>query len=191
MTATRVLPGLAALVLLAGCTGIPEGIEPVRGFEVERYLGTWYEIRRLDHRFERGLSHVTAHYAPREDGTIAVTNRGLDRATCRIEEATGRARFLGDPEVASLAVTFFPPFSGGYHVFALDREAYGWALVSGPTRDYLWLLARAPSLAAEDEAKALAIARDAGFDVDALLRVDHGAQACDMNGGSGPPTPDG
>ena len=48
--------------------------------------------------------------------------------------------------MASLSVTFFPPFAGGYHVFALDKRNYAWALISGPSRDYLWLLARRPDL---------------------------------------------
>lgn len=174
----RSLPLLACLALAAACTGVPEGVEPVRGFDVERYLGTWYEVYRLDHRFERGLSHVTAQYSRREDGTIAVTNTGFDARKCREEEAVGRAKFLGEHDVASLSVTFFWPFAGGYHVIGLDRETYGWALVSGPSREYLWLLAREPALSEEDQARALEIARDAGFDVDALLRVAHGVREC-------------
>jgi apolipoprotein D and lipocalin family protein len=169
---------LLALMLLAGCTGVPEGLTPVRPFALERYLGTWYEIARLDHRFERGLDDVTATYARNPDGSVAVVNRGLERASCRWKEAQGRATFLGAADSASLAVTFFWPFAGGYHVFALDTEAYGWALVSGPTRDYLWLLARRPDMPVAEREALIARARDAGFDVGSLILVRHGGAPC-------------
>jgi apolipoprotein D and lipocalin family protein len=67
-------------IVLSGCTSVPEGIEPVDNFELEPYLGTWYEIARLDHSFERGLSNVTANYSLREGGGVAVLNRGYRAA---------------------------------------------------------------------------------------------------------------
>lgn len=170
--------GLAILALLAGCTGVPDGIEPVRGFDAQRYLGTWYEIARLDHRFERGLDDVSASYAANPDGSIAVVNRGLERGQCRWKEARGRAVFLGSREVGSLAVTFFWPFAGGYHVFALDERDYGWALVSGPSRDYLWILARRPDLPEPVRAELVARAGALGFPVAQLIAVRHDASTC-------------
>jgi apolipoprotein D and lipocalin family protein len=176
---TRVLfRALAVLVLLAGCTGVPDGIEPVRGFDAQRYLGTWYEIARLDHRFERGLDDVSASYAANPDGSIAVVNRGLERGQCRWKEARGRAVFLGPRDVGSLAVTFFWPFAGGYHVFALDERDYGWALVSGPSRDYLWILARSPDLPEAVRADLVARAGALGFPVAQLIMVRHGGSVC-------------
>ncbi len=172
----------AALTLLLGtlmaCTGTPPGVEPVQGFEVERYMGRWYEILRLDHRFERGLSHVTAHYSLREDGRVRVINRGLDEATCSWREAEGTARFRGKADRASLAVSFFFGISGGYHIFALDEEEYRWALVSGPTHGYLWLLAREPELDPELQARLVAKAADVGFPTSDLIQVHHGATDC-------------
>lgn len=153
---------------LAGCTGLPEGVQPVRGFDLERYLGTWYEIARLDHRFERGLEHVTATYTRRDDGGVDVVNRGYDPVKGSWREARGHAYFIGDSDVASLKVSFFGPFYGGYHVFALDPD-YRWALVSGPSRDYFWILARDPVLPDEVLTRLLATARQTGFDVDALI----------------------
>ncbi|MDW8443032.1 MAG: lipocalin family protein [Acetobacteraceae bacterium] len=135
--------GAALALALAACTGVPEGVSPVR-FDPDRYLGTWYEIARLDHRFQRGDVAATATYALNPDGTIAVTNRGW-RPDGTERSVTGRARFLGPRDVASLAVTFRWPFEGGYHVIRLDPD-YRIALVSGPTRDYLWLLSRTPTL---------------------------------------------
>jgi apolipoprotein D and lipocalin family protein len=170
--------GLALLVLLAGCTGVPDGIAPVRGFDAQRYLGTWYEVARLDHRFERGLDDVSASYAANPDGSIAVVNRGLERGQCRWKEARGRAVFLGPRDVGSLAVTFFWPFAGGYHVFALDERDYGWALVSGPSRDYLWILARRSDLPDPVRADLVERARALGFPVEQLIQVRHGGSLC-------------
>lgn len=159
---------LLLLALLAGCTGVPEGITPVRGFDALRYLGTWHEIARLDHRFERGLSAISATYTARDDGGIQVVNRGYDAARGEWREALGRAYFIGARDVASLKVSFFGPFYGGYHVFALDPN-YQWALVSGPSRQYLWILARQPRLPAELLGQLVDTARQAGFDTDALI----------------------
>ena len=166
------------LFLLAACTGVPEGVTPVSNFDSKRYLGTWYEIMRLDHSFERGMDNVTATYSMNEDGTIVVINRGLKRESCEWEQADGKARFLGDRNVGSLGVTFQWPFEGGYHVMALDEEAYSYALVSGPDRGYLWLLARTPELDASVSALLVDMARELGFPVDELITVDHSAPPC-------------
>ncbi len=138
------LAGMFCLVLM-GCTGIPEGIEPVTDFDQERYLGTWYEIARLDHSFERGLSEVTATYRANPDGSIAVLNRGFDQEEARWREAEGVARFVDSSTVAHLKVSFFGPFYGSYIVFELG-ENYEHAFVSGFNRDYLWLLSRSPEV---------------------------------------------
>ena len=130
-------------LVLMGCTGIPEGIEPVTDFDQERYLGTWYEIARLDHSFERGLSEVTATYLANPDGSIAVLNRGFDQEEARWREAEGVARFVDSSTVAHLKVSFFGPFYGSYIVFELG-ENYEHAFVSGFNREYLWLLSRSP-----------------------------------------------
>ncbi|MGO1234252.1 MAG: lipocalin family protein, partial [Marinobacter sp.] len=81
---------LAFVLVLAGCTGTPDGIEPVTGFDKDRYLGTWYEIARLDHSFEEGLSQVTAEYTENDDGSIKVINRGYNKAEDEWQEADGR-----------------------------------------------------------------------------------------------------
>ena len=159
---------LMAFTPLAACTGVPDGIQPVRHFQADRYLGTWYEIARLDHRFERGLTDVSATYSRRSDGGIDVLNRGWDPGKETWREAQGRAYFLDGPEVASLKVSFFGPFYGGYHVFALDTD-YRWTLISGPSRDYFWILAREPTIDPATLAMLLEKARHAGFDTQALI----------------------
>jgi len=163
---------LFAFALLAGCTGIPDGVKPVNGFKIDRYLGTWYEIVRLDHSFERGLTGVTANYRTRQDGGIDVLNRGYDTQKGSWREANGIAYFLGSPDIASLKVSFFGPFYGGYHVMALDPD-YRWTMISGPSHDYFWILSRTPELPAEELEQLLQIARDAGFNLDDLIRVTH------------------
>jgi apolipoprotein D and lipocalin family protein len=175
----RAVFGMLLLALAAaGCTGIPKGVAPVEGFDVQRYKGEWFEIMRLDHSFERGLSNVTATYALRDDGSVGVLNRGFDAKNCRWKEASGRAVFQGAPETASLSVTFFWPFAGGYHVLALDKADYRWALVSGPTRGYLWILARQPDLAPEIRDRLVAQARGLGFPAEELILVEHGPLPC-------------
>jgi len=155
-------------LLLAGCTGTPEGVRPVTGFQLDRYLGTWHEIARLDHSFERGLTDVSATYSRRPDGGVDVLNRGYDAAKGEWKEARGRAYFLDGPEVGSLKVSFFGPFYGGYHVFALDPD-YRWALVAGYSHDYLWILARERQLPPGVLEDLLAKAGKAGFATDALI----------------------
>ena len=179
MTHRAMLTAAALLLLtLAACTGRPEGVEVVRGFDAARYAGQWFEVMRLDHRFERGLTNVTASYTPRPDGSIGVVNRGFDPKGCRWKEADGRAVFQDAPDIASLSVTFFWPFAGGYHVVDLDRQDYGWALISGPTRGYLWILARRPDLDPAIRERLVARARTLGFPVDELILVDHRPPAC-------------
>ena len=132
---------LLILVAFSGCTGMPEGVEPVSDFDKSRYLGTWHEIARLDHSFERGLVDVTAEYSLRDDGAVRVINSGTDSETGEYKVAEGHAKFVGDEGTAHLKVSFFGPFYGSYIVFELDPN-YRYAFVAGYNTDYLWLLAR-------------------------------------------------
>jgi len=169
MGTVRIVLMLAA-AWLAGCTGAPSGVEPVRGFEVQRYLGTWYEIARFDHPFERGLERITATYELRDDGGIRVVNRGWDVAKGEWREAVGKAYFTGPADVGQLKVSFFGPFYGGYNVIALDPD-YGWVMICGPSTDYLWILSREPGLAPEVLDRLQAAAAGLGFDTGKLLFV--------------------
>lgn len=159
---------------LTACTGIPPGIEPVGDFDLERYLGTWYEVARLDHRFERGLTNVTATYTRRDDGGVDVVNRGYRATKAAWDSAEGKAYFVGDRDVGRLKVSFFGPFYGAYNVFELDREGYCYAMVAGPNRSYLWILAREPDLSAAIVERLVARAASLGFDTARLIYVEHG-----------------
>ncbi len=165
--------GLASLAL-AGCfTSVPAGVQPVRPFDLQRYLGTWYEVARLDHRFERGLVDVSATYGLEGDGEVSVLNRGYDPDQREWKQAKGVAKFVGDPQTASLKVSFFGPIWGGYHVMALDPD-YRWAMVIGPDTGYLWILAREPRLDPAVRERLLAQARQVGVDTGGLIWVEHG-----------------
>ncbi len=159
------------LSFLTGCVGTPEGTEPVTGFELEPYLGKWYEIARLDHRFERGLSDVTAEYSMRDRGGINVRNRGLKDGEW--EEANGKAYPAGKPGQGKLKVSFFGPFYAGYNILKLDPE-YQYALVSGPNRKYLWILSRTPRMPEGELDQYIAFARQKGFPTEELIFVEHG-----------------
>lgn len=162
---------LCSLIILSGCTGAPEKVRPVEGFVLESYLGTWYEIARLDHSFERGLDNVSATYALRDDGGVAVINRGYAAKDGRWKEATGKAYFVDDADVGHLKVSFFGPFYSSYIIFGLDQENYSYAFVSGYNTNYLWLLAREKQVDDAVIALFLQEAQSRGFDTDALIFV--------------------
>jgi apolipoprotein D and lipocalin family protein len=163
---------LTAVFCLAGCTGVPDGVEPVQGFELERYLGKWYEIARLDHSFERGLTRVSAEYSPGEDGSVIVLNRGYS-ADDGWQSAQGKALFMGPADQGYLKVSFFGPFYGSYIVFELAPD-YQYAFISGNSKSYLWLLARTPTVSPELRAHFIRRAAELGFPVEQLIFVDQG-----------------
>ncbi len=176
------LSGLICLALCA-CTGLPEGVEPVQGFEPERYLGKWYEIARLDHSFERGLSRVTAEYGRREDGGIRVINRGYNAEKAEWEQAEGKAYFVRSEDQGYLKVSFFGPFYGAYVVFGLDHENYRYSFVSGPDRSYLWLLARTPTVDQAVIDRFVTVAGSLGYPIEELIFVDQEAGFINAPGG--------
>jgi apolipoprotein D and lipocalin family protein len=169
------LPAAALLMLLVAagaCTHTPEGIEPVKDFDADRYMGRWYEVARLDHSFEKGLEKVTAVYTLQPDGTVQVVNRGFDPAANEWREAKGKAKFTGSPTTAALKVSFFGPFYGGYNVIDLD-PAYTHALVVGPDRSYLWILSRTPTPPREVVERLVAKAAALDYPTADLIYVKH------------------
>jgi apolipoprotein D and lipocalin family protein len=159
-------------LLLAGCVGMPDTVRPVGNFQLERYLGTWYEIARLDHSFERGLSQVSAEYSLREDGGVRVLNRGYKAKDGKWKEAEGKAYFVQDSQTGFLKVSFFGPFYGSYVIFELDPD-YRYAVVSGPDTSYLWILARDRKLDEGLKRDLIARAAARGFDTSGLILVEH------------------
>ena len=175
---TRKRISIVAITLLtiafqSGCTGIPDGVQAVTEFELDRYLGTWYEVARLDHSFERGMSNVTANYSMRDDGGVSVVNRGYKVMNGEWDEATGKAYFVGASDVGQLKVSFFGPFYGGYNIVELDMSGYQYSLVAGPDRDYLWILSRTPQMEPDILQSLVNKAGELGFATDELISVIH------------------
>ncbi|MCU0456392.1 MAG: lipocalin family protein [Bacteroidales bacterium] len=170
------LSGAMTLLMMSfaffSCSTIPKGVVAVSPFDETRYLGKWYEIARFDFRFERNLNNTTAEYSKNENGTIKVINRGYDTLNLEWKKAEGKAKFAGDKNTAMLKVSFFGPFYSGYNVIALDED-YKYALVSGSSREYLWILARETTIPGEVRAKYLEIAQKAGFNTSELIWVEH------------------
>jgi apolipoprotein D and lipocalin family protein len=162
---------LLLILMLTGCVTIPANVKPVEGFILERYLGRWYEIARLDHSFERGLSRVTAEYSLIQDGGVRVMNRGYSESEKRWKEAEGKAVFVGRNDQGFLKVSFFGPFYGSYIVLDLDED-YRYALVCGPSRSYLWILARTPTIPEAVTNRLVAKAAALGFDTGGLLFIE-------------------
>ena len=168
----RILAMLTGVLFLAGCTNIPDGIEPIDDFNITKYLGQWYEIARLDHSFERGLSEVTAFYELRNDGGVKVINQGYSVENQSWDVAEGKAYFVSDANKGHLKVSFFGPFYGSYVIFELDKN-YQYAFVTGPNKKYLWLLSRSPNLDPQIENKFVKTARKNGYNIDDLIFVEH------------------
>jgi len=148
---------------------MPDGASAVTGFSLERYLGTWYEIARLDHRFERGLTQVTATYSMRDDGGVRVLNRGYKEKKSKWSDAEGKAYFVDEADVGRLKVSFFGPFYGAYNIITLEPENYSYALVIGNSTKYMWILAREPVLEPTVLESLLSKARKLGFATDELI----------------------
>lgn len=164
---------MVLILLLTGCIGIPENVKPVENFKLENYLGKWYEIARLDHSFERGLSLVTADYSLRDDGGLKIINRGYSAKENKWKEAEGKAYFVRGSDQGYLKASFFGPFYGSYIVFELDHENYQYSLVSGPDKSYFWILARTPHMNEDIKNVLIEKAAALGFDTSKLIHVNN------------------
>lgn len=165
LAATAVV-GLA--IYLSSCATIPKGAKAVKPFKKEKYLGKWFEIARMDFKFERNLSQVTATYSLRNDGTIKVANRGFNAIKNEWKESVGKAKFIGRETEARLKVSFFGPFYAGYNVIAIDPE-YKYALVAGKSLKYLWILSRDRTIPNQVKQDYLEKAEELGYDTDKLV----------------------
>jgi apolipoprotein D and lipocalin family protein len=168
----QVMVLLVSLVALAGCTKVPEGLQPVQGFVFEHFLGTWYEIARLDHGFERGLDNVTAEFVAEGEDGFKLVNRGYQAKNGKWKEETGQGAFVGDKNAGSLKVSYFGPFYGGYHIIDLDKDHYSYAMVAGPSRSILWILSRDKIMDDKVYSALVAKAIHLGFDVKKLILVN-------------------
>jgi len=169
----RIIGYILVVFVLTGCLGMPEKVTPVENFELNRYLGKWYEIARLDHSFERGLERVSAEYSMRDDGGVSVVNRGYSSEDNEWRVAEGKAYFVDGVKKGYLKVSFFGPFYGSYVVFELDHDGYEYAFISGPDTSYLWLLSRTPKPDQEIIERFKRKSTELGFDTRKLIFVNH------------------
>ena len=173
MIKTKISALSVLLLILTACTGKPDGVVAVKDFQLDRYLGKWYEIARLDHSFERGLSNITAQYSLRDDGGVKVINSGFSKEDNEWQQAEGKAYFVDETDSGHLKVSFFGPFYGSYIIFELEKKDYQYAFVSGPDTSYLWLLARTPQVDKKVTEQFVKRSQELGFDTSKLIYVEH------------------
>lgn len=157
---------------LFSCSTIPKDAVAVKPFNKEKYLGKWYEIARLDFKFEKDLNNTTAEYSLNEDGTIKVDNQGYNTKKDKWVQAIGKTKFIGDSDIAMLKVSFFGPFYSGYNVIAIDDD-YQYALIAGKNTKYLWILACETQIPEDIKDKYLKIAKEIGFNTSDLVWVEN------------------
>ncbi len=151
---------------------LPTGATAVTNFEQEKYLGKWYEIARLDFTFEKDMDNTMAEYALNKDKSIKVINSGYNYKKEKWSQVEGKAKFVGEPSLAELKVSFFGPFYAPYNVIALEGD-YKYALVVGKNTDYLWILSREKTIPNDVKERFLALAKDLGYHIDDLVWPTH------------------
>ena len=180
--------GFLFVLLLTGCMGVPKGVQVVEHVDANQYLGSWYEIARLDNSFERDLENVTATYSLRDDGGIKVLNRGYNSKTNKWKEAEGKAYFVVPANAdgsftGKLKVSFFGPFYGAYNIIDLDKKYYNYAMLCGPDKSYFWILSRTPQLSYIIKQQLISQAKKLGFATENLIYVPQTAEAIDYEAG--------
>jgi len=162
--------GLVALIalLLHGCTtSVHPDLPTVKSVDINRYIGKWYEIAKYENRFEMGCENASAMYSLNSDGTIKVANSCTRDG--KIDTAIGKA-YPANKENTKLKVSFFWPFNGDYWVIMLD-DNYSYAVVSEPSRKYLWILARTTTLPSDTTKEIISKLKSLNFDTDKLIFV--------------------
>ncbi|MCC8035143.1 MAG: lipocalin family protein [Rikenellaceae bacterium] len=163
-----ILAAAAVAICLKKKRTIPKGVRAVMPFELDKFLGTWYEIARLDYKQEKNMQYVTAEYSINPDGSVKVINKGYDTEKGEWEEVEGKAKFVDDQNEGMLKVSFFGPFYSGYNVIAIDPE-YKYALIAGEDMDYLWLLSREKTMPDDVRKEYLRLACHLGYEIHDLL----------------------
>lgn len=175
-------------LLFTACMGVPDNVKVVESLNASQYLGTWYEIARLEQSFEKGLTQITATYSRNEDGSIKVLNRGFNPKTNTWKVAEGKAYFVDPPNAdktntGKLKVSFFWPFYGAYNIIELDKSYYNYVMICGPDKSYLWILSRTPQLTYPIKQHLIAQAKELGFDTDKLIHVEQQGEVIEYKAG--------
>ncbi|MTH13971.1 lipocalin family protein [Flavobacterium sp. LC2016-01] len=168
-----ILIGAGIAVVLSSCKStIPKKAVAVTNFDKAKYLGKWFEIARLDYKWEKNLNNVTAEYSLNDNDTIKVDNRGYNVKKDKWEESIGKAKFVKKDDVGMLKVSFFGPFYAGYNVIAIDPD-YKYALVAGENLKYMWILSRETAIPESIKADYLIKAQEIGYKISDLIWVKH------------------
>ncbi|MFA5984791.1 MAG: lipocalin family protein [Methylococcaceae bacterium] len=160
---------LILILLLSSSLTIPDGVTVVNDFEATRYLGTWYEVARLEQPYEKGLVDISARYSQRDDGGINVVNQGRNLKTGQWQQIQGKAYLVSEARMGQLKVSFFGPFYAAYNIIALDKQNYSYAMVAGANKENLWILSRTASLSPELLKNLLEQAKQLGFKTDNMI----------------------
>lgn len=163
----RYLYILLLSILFIGCGTKYPDLKTVASVDIEKYKGTWYEIARFEHFFEKGCKNVTATYELKSDGDIIVINRCTNIKDNEQKEATGVA-YAVDKTNSKLKVSFFRPFYGDYYILDLADD-YSYALVGSPSRELLWILSRTKTINNDIKNKILEKLPPLGFDKEKFI----------------------
>ncbi len=143
----------------------------IKNFDLNRYLGQWYEIARFPHSFEKGLVGCTANYSLLANGKVRVENAGFKNTLDgEYSTAVGKAKLAGKPTDGHLKVSFFLFFYADYFIMDMDPD-YQWALIGSKADKYLWILSRTPQMDDITYNKILDKAHDQGYDLKLLYKV--------------------
>lgn len=143
----------------------------VKELDLNRYLGTWYEIARFPHSFEKGLVGVTATYSMRDDGKIKVLNQGFKNSLDgKLSVAEGKAKIPDKSQPGKLKVSFFWIFYGDYNVLELDAD-YQYVMLGSSSPKYFWILSRTPQMDSATYEMLLEKARKRGYNLEKLYKV--------------------
>jgi len=163
---------LTGILIISSCTITHAQMDIVQNVDIKRYAGTWYEIARFPHSFEKDLVGVTATYTLRENGKITVLNQGYKHSLeGKLKQTRGVARIPDKTRPGQLKVKFFLFFGAEYNILELDQEGYHYALVGSSSPNYLWILCREPKMEEETYRMLVNRARKRGYDADRLIRV--------------------
>lgn len=166
------MPIFILATLIYSCSTIPKEATAIVPFIKENYLGKWYEIARLDFKYEKNLNNTTAEYSLNTNGTIKVDNRGFNTKDKKWAQAIGKAKFVKNDTIGMLKVSFFGPFYGGYNVIGINPD-YKYALVAGSNLKYLWILSRNETIPDAIKNEYLDIAKKIGYTTSNLIWVEH------------------
>jgi len=162
----------ATAFIFCMCSSANKEVEVVNNFSKEKYLGKWYEIARMDFKYEKDLNNTTAEYSAIDGNKIKVVNRGYNYKTGEWKEAVGKAKFKTTEDKGELLVSFFGPFYGAYNIVELDPD-YQYSLVMGGSETTLWILSRSKTIPSQIKEKYLTKAKELGFDVSKFIWVEH------------------